>query len=563
MIKLDLDRLKFLECCYKKKYAKDRPTYPFINNNFERSWNFLKQTHKLQDGECLCLRSLCFNENKWDKYCYSQELVLYDFSKKSYTQYKRWLRGKCNAESRIYNFYYGTYNININAAKEECREKGKGFFGKKVNASSLSMLILDFDNFELEDYLKLKNDLKERGLDGTIDLMSGHGFHIIFRLSKNYEDEYLLLKMIKIFQSLGYNPDTACQDAARVMRLPFFYNSKLEKGKSVMAEIICGETDNKEFTVEEVFEKLGFDYNTFYLDSFYSKDKKKVGRPKKVEPTEKKKVEIEEKEIDLEEKYGSILNLFELPDGIKNMLRGFVPGYSNLQTLVLTLYFKSKNLKLETIQDILNITESINTNKWNYWITNNEVERFYNNYNYINKYTLLECEEKFGEINFYDNNRIYKIPVGMLNPSDLRLYTYLLINKNKRKKDILKDLNISNNTLDKILKDSIYFGIKDKIYYIKDFEFTYYIKVDKEFLNKILKMTKNQSTIYCCLYYKIGIRKDIQTSILSIKNFTFLSESSIKTTLKELEKNEYIKIQRSHYSKIKENKECNIYKLLK
>ena len=90
------------------------------------------------------------------------------------------------------------------------------------------------------------------------------------------------------------------------------------------------------------------------------------------------------------------------------MLKGFVPGYSNLQTLVLTLYFKSKNLKLETIQDILNITESINTNKWNYWITDNEVERFYNNYNYINKYTLLECEEKFGEINFYNNNRIYK-----------------------------------------------------------------------------------------------------------------------------------------------------------
>ena len=103
----------------------------------------------------------------------------------------------------IYNFYYGTYNININAAREKCREDGKGFFGKKVNASSLSMLILDFDNFELEDYLKLKNDLKERGLDGTIDLMSGHGFHIIFRLSKNYEDEYLLLKMIKIKQTLG------------------------------------------------------------------------------------------------------------------------------------------------------------------------------------------------------------------------------------------------------------------------------------------------------------------------------------------------------------------------
>lgn len=421
MISLNLDKINY------KKYSKietETIEYRNLKQNIVRSWTFLQKTHNLKAGECLCIRALPTKNNEWDNWCIPKELVIFDYNGAEYDKYAEFVTKLVNSK-RIYNFYYNTYNISKSKADATCKEREGGFFGKTCNVSSTSIIILDFDNFTHDNYLELKQDLEARGLNGTLDIMSGNGYHIIFRLKENCKDEQLLLKMIKVFQELGYTPDIACQDAARIMRIPFFFNQKPKKYvTSKMSEILDGEYSSKLFTVEEIFEKLGFDYNTFNLEDYYKK--KKVGRP-----TTKKKenLDIEYKEdVDLHTLYRDCnLRVDELPTGIKNMLMGLRKGYSNLQVMILTIFFKRKGYSLEEIQNILEIVESINSNKWNNWCVQDEVERFYNNYGYINKFTLLDMEQYFGEIKIEYKEEMFKIPIGVMEPGALKLYTLLFI----------------------------------------------------------------------------------------------------------------------------------------
>lgn len=555
-IELDIEKVNYKDFVIKKS---EKIEYKNIENNIRQSWCFLQLTHKLDKGECLCIRALPTKTNKWDKWCIPSELVIYGYTQEEYMKYYKFLKGKINGK-RIYNFYYNIYNINIEHAKEIWQEKG-GFLGKTCNVSSTNIIMADFDDFTLEDYYRLKEDFKNKGLDGTVDVMSGHGFHIIFRLKERSYDEQLLLKFIKVLQENGYNPDVACQDAARIMRLPFFYNQKpLKYNVATLSEVTDGIVyKSKTFTVEEIFEKLGFDYNNFSLEDYY-KERKKVNRQKR----EIIKNEILfNKEVDLIKEYNNVnLNLLELPEGILNMLKGFRKGYSNLQTMVLTLYFKRKGILLEDIQKILNIVKNINGNTWNTWDVEDEVERFYINYNYINKFLLMDMEDTFGTIKMEYENNLCRIPIGLLKPSELKLYLYLLINKDVKKVDIINNLNFSNNKIDRIVKENSLFIVENRRYKINtDVKFDNYLLCNKDYIYKLLKLEDNQISVYSYLYFKQNIKKEIQISHLSISNGTLISESTIKTTIKELQKKELLQVQTFKWNKELQKKESNIYKL--
>ena len=70
-------------------------------------------------------------------------------------------------------------------------------------------------------------------------------------------------------------------------------------------------------------------------------------------------------------------------------------------------------------------------------------------------------------------------------------------------------------------------------------------------------------SVYIYLYYRIGIKDEIKTSIMSIKNNCLISEKTITNTISKLEKNETIKVLRSKYNYKTDNKESNTYKLLR
>lgn len=553
---LDFKKIDFKN--YQRKEYME-PQYENLKQNISRSWNYLKITHRLQPDECVCLRALPSKTNEYDEWCIPKELVIFNYEQESYREYERFMINKINSK-RIYNFYYNIYNVNIRKAKETARENEGGFFGKSCNVGTSSVIIVDFDDFSQEDYLKMKEDFEKRGLSGTIDNMTGHGYHIVFRLKENTQDEHLLLKFIKVLQENGYTPDIQCQDCARIMRLPFFYNQKPKKYNTVvLSELTDGEYASRLFTIEEIFQAFGFDYNTFNLEQYYQKKKERKRKQKTIT-----KITYNENEIDLYEWYKDFnVKIDELPVGIKNMMKGFKKGYTNLQVFTLTMFFKRKGFPVNEIIDIIERVESVNGNSWNTWNTSDEVERFFDNYNYINKYTLLELEDFFGEIKIEYNEKMYKIPVNVMKPKEMKIYAYLLLNNNVRKKNIISEIGLSNNTIDKIVKESSFISVKDRLYNVNlELGYKNYIYVNKDFIIHNLELSANEFSVFCYLYHRIGYKKEIRTSIQSIKHNCLISEKTITNTIKELEKHKRIMVYRDKYNYLTNSKKSNLYQMI-
>lgn len=531
--------------------------YESIDFNLRRSWNFLQQTHELDGSNYLCIRTLCTATNKNDKYARNMELIIKDFSEDSFKLYCKFIKPKLNGK-RIYNFFYNIYQMNIYKYKDLVKEKlsegdSVGFMGNGRDSSYTNILCADFDHTSHEDYLKIKEFFLNRGLE-TLDVMSGHGYHIIIRLSERCYDKELLLKWINILESYGLKPDHVCNDSSRVMRLPFFYNKKKDYTTYSMSEVISNEFNSQTYTIEEVFEKMGFDYNTYQLEEVY---KKKAGRPKKT----KKEIEIEYVEdVDLVSTY-PMLEIDKLPLGIQKMLSGFRKGYSNYQVMTLTIYFKSFSYDIEEIKEILSICESINSNDWNSWDVEQEVERFYYSNIRLKKYDLIDLEEVFGELNLFDNTNMFKIPMGLMESNELKLYMYLLITDDVRKVDIKNDLGFSNNKIDRIIEKSSYLDYSDRRYTYKEFEIPKFFYVSRDYIEKVLKLDENEISIYNYLYFRLRLKKEITTSITSISKYTKLSEKTVKTTIKNLELKQLVNVTRHNYNINYDKKISNTYSL--
>jgi hypothetical protein len=550
-IMLNLEKINYTN--YVKKET-DTIEYTNLQQNIARSWSFLQQTHRLNVGECCCVRAVTEPLYKGDPGANNHEFIIFHFSNSEFEEYKKFITNHVRYK-RVYNFYYNIFKIDIAAAKQTCEENGGGFFGKAGNTSTTNMIACDFDEMTHDEYVKMKEDFNTRGLH-TLDVMSGHGYHIIFKIKEDLEDELVLKKLIRIMRELGYNADPVVKDPARVLRIPYLFNQKPQKYNklSVLSEILDGEYSCPTYSISEVFEKLGFDYNTFELDEVV-KSRKKAGRPKK-QKTEEQTVVNEN--VNLEELYPN-LNIDKLEPGIANMLKGFRKGYANIQTMVLTIYFKIKGYSLKDIQDILSTTEKINGN-WNYWNVENEVERFYNNYKYLDKFLLEELEDVFGQI-LVDFNDYIKIPVGG-NSKYTKLYIYLLLNNNCKKKDILRDLNISNNKLDRMMVNNDLVKLENRIYSIKeDVNFEKYITVDKSELEELNSLDSNEIAVYTYFKWKCGIKKFIKISIQTIKDNVDITEHTISDTIKKLEKRNLITVKRYKFTEhVNKKGEIEFYK---
>lgn len=550
-MKLDLRKIDF------RNYSKIETNtikYSNLKQNIARSWSFLQQTHDLQKGECCCVRAVTEPLYKGDQGAINHEFVIFHFSNNEFEEYTKFIT-KHIEYKRVYNFYYNIFKIDVSVAKQTCEENGGGFFGKSGNTSTTNMIACDFDEMTHDEYIKMKEDFKARGLY-TLDVMSGHGYHVIFKIKENLEDELILKKLIRIMKELGYNPDLVVKDPARVLRIPYLYNQKPKKYNkmSVMAEIIDGEYCCPTYSIYEVFQKLGYDYDTFELDEVV-KNRKKAGRPKKQE--EQQQIIINEN-VNLKELYPNI-NIDKLEPGIANMLRGFKKGYANIQTMVLTIYFKNKGYSLEDIQDILNTVEKINGN-WNYWNIENEVERFYNNYKYLDKFLLEELEDTFGSI-LIDYSNYVKVPIGM-NSKHTKLYIYLLLNNNCKKKDILRDLNISNNKLDRMMVENNLVKLENRVYSINEnINFEKYINVSKDELEKLNSLDSNEIAVYTYLKWKCSIKNIVKISIQTIKENIDITEHTISNTISKLEIRNLIQVKRFKYTEhINKNGEVEFYK---
>ena len=333
-MKLDLKKIDY------KKYEKAIFNYDdvqYLEQDIARSYAYLIKTHRVNENEIIVLRIL--RTRGIDKFSSVEQTIT------SYEDFRNFvLKTKLN-KNATFDIYYHIFNIDRRKMNEFGKEHKDKMKGNSLTVGSTSILEADFDGIEFNDYLHIKEEFQKRGIE-TIDKWSGHGVHIIVLLSENCKDDDILKKWILTLQQVGLQPDIMCKDAARLMRLPFFNNTKTKYEEITRAEII--EDTCRRYDLEDVFRRFGQEYSEIKIDN--------VEVYKKVEKRIKEKVnknEIEANLIPLDRinsYYEMDFNVF--PVGIREMLRGLRVGSSNLQIYFLTVYLK-KYYKDETIKYII------------------------------------------------------------------------------------------------------------------------------------------------------------------------------------------------------------------
>lgn len=160
-----------------------------------------------------------------------------------------------------YCLYFSTYAFD--RANTELKADGKKPYKGKINnmnALFTSVLPMDFDGITEDEFKQEKEVLKDLGLE-TLDVYTGHGYQSFILLTGQVWDKNLLKKFTDLMFAKGFKVDNAITDAARVLRMPFSYNSKGKDpsskkfGVSIKSTGICNWTEVR-YHVTDVFKKI-------------------------------------------------------------------------------------------------------------------------------------------------------------------------------------------------------------------------------------------------------------------------------------------------------------------
>lgn len=566
--------------------------------NIHRSWKFLKMTHTLEsrdvipelyskeehyyvyneqewkhyyfdipDNEAVCIRAL-IDHKKTKRRVGNKELIIKSFDDAGFCGYYDFMKKQLFHRDAVYNFFYNIYKVDY--VKGQCFQRDTGYkmIGRIENVTSTNLLAVDLDSYSFEEYKEIRKLFLDRDII-PIEVSSGHGFHILIRI-ETCTDKELLTKWLKVLSDYNVNVDQHCKNPGRVYRLPFFYNVKSEKYDTVVkSEIIEGEYGVPIYKVEDVFQRFGYDYANW--DKLYIV-KAKSKRNSVLKNTLSSKTALSNShqhtctslsDEELVNLY-PMLDITTLPEGIKFMLKGFVEGYTYYQLMCMVLFFKRSKYSLELILDIVEITESINGNDWNTWDTLEEAESFYHNIYGINMEELEDLETEFGNITFPAYDCGLKVPLGVMKPSELKVYLYLLRYGKSRKNDIINFLHISANKLNRIMASATLVKKDGLKYSIMDKKVRKYIYLSEKELDIYLQWDENELAVYLYLKFRCGYDASIQTSRESIEQCALISHATVTKTIQSLEERKLISVVRKEdqHHLIKELRESNIYTLL-
>lgn len=539
-----------------------------LQQDINRSWEFLKKTHTLQQGECIAIRVLVAKRHT-KRNVGNNELIVTDFDLDNYISYSNFIRKYSNHRDADFNFYYNIYNLDYLKCDYYIHTHKKSKYkdpqaGIKENVSSTSLLAADFDDCTFEEYKEIRKAFLDKGIV-PIEISSGHGYHILIKIHNKY-DINLQEKWTDLLKDNGFNVDTKIKNPGRVLRLPFFWNIKEEYDTVSKCQIIEGEYGEPTiYDAEWVFDAFGGDINHLKEEKV-----KYINTPKNTPKKANKEVETSNYDFvdkTLEELYPNypIFSLF--PTGIQNMLKGFRKGFTHYQIMCLVVFFKKYGYTLEEIIEILGITESIRGNSWNSFDVKDKVVYFYENFSGVAN--LNDLREEFGEIYFIekDYKETYKVPLAVAKAAQVQLYLFLLKNGPSKKVDILKGLGISNNKLDRQMQgNKIIEKRGDNKYYLLNVISEHYVYLSENEVTRLLNWKQNDIVVYLYLRWRCGESDEVRTSIKSIEKDTLLSHTSISKSIQNLEFREVITVTRNkenHKKFLKENRESNLYKLKK
>lgn len=568
--------------------------------DIERCWAFLKATHTLEnrkmisnlyrwddyyfpleqeehgyyseipDTECVCIRAL-IDHKKTKRRAGNHEHIIKSYDFAGYCLFWKFMKKHLFHRDAVYNFFYNIYKVDW--VKGQCFRQATGhkMIGRIENVTSTNLLAIDLDAYSFEEYKNIRKLFLDRNII-PLEVSSGHGFHLLVKI-ETCTDAGLLFKWLKVMSDYNVNVDKHCKNPGRVYRLPFFYNIKSAKYDTVVkAEIMEGEYGVPTYKVEDVFNRFGYDYANWdkkmyglTIKNNGASEGKRNSKSGTINKRTDKHMGIHAtiEDAELVNLY-PMLDITVLPEGIKAMLKGFVEGYTYYQLMCMVLFFKRSQYSLEQIKDIVTVTESINGNNWNSWDTIDQTEYFYQHIYGINIDELDILETEFGCIVFPAYDSGLKVPLGIMKPSELKLYLYLLRNNESRKIDITNSLHISANKLDRIMDTAILIKKENLVYSIMDKKVKNYIYLSEEELDTYLQWDENEIAVYLYLKFRCGDDDSIQTSRISIEKSTLISHATVTKAVQALESRNIvsvIRIENQHHL-IKELRESNIYTLL-
>lgn len=194
------------------------------------------------------------------EYKLSRSLNLWDLSVKSLDKLYKFLSIRNGVPCCL---YYSVFAFNYDAAVTISKSGAKMRKGK-VNSNAAvftNEVVLDFDQIDFEEYIRISDSFEEKGLRATW-VYSGHGYQAHFAFDSPCYDKDILKKLVYKFRSKGYRADVACIDPARVMRLPHTYNCKCFADEKYAAEVTdppfaeVSSPTSERYSVEELLSAL-------------------------------------------------------------------------------------------------------------------------------------------------------------------------------------------------------------------------------------------------------------------------------------------------------------------
>ena len=546
---------------------KDRCAY-FDDDNLNDYLSDYSNEH-FEMRECLCVRAL-IDHKKTKRKAGNIEFYIMEFDEYYFYKFRAFMIKRLHHRDAVYNFFYNIYKVDyIKGLNNKNMLKGK-MLGRGENVSSTNLLAIDLDAYDFDGYKQVRKIFLDKDII-PVEVALGHGFHILIKIDV-CTDKKLLAKWLKVMDSCGINVDQHCKDPGRIYRLPYFFNIKSKQYDTVVKSVVMeGEKGVPTYTVQDIFERFGFDYDNW--DTKYGEpDIEQVTLKKVSVNTQKAKKSSSDRskwcnmslildDNDLVNLY-PMLDISILPNGIKKMLMGFVEGYTYYQLMCLVLFFKRMRFDIHAIKEIVTVTESLNGNDWNTWDTLSVTENFYQNIYAMNTDELNTLQTEFGELLLpvYDNT--LKVPLGIMKPNELKMYLFILFHGECRKIDIQEGIKYSKNKIDRVLEASSLIVKNNLTYRIMDKRVKHYVYVSKEELEVFLQWDANEIAVYLYLKFRCGENENITTSIDAIEKDVLISHPTIIKAIQGLENRDIISVERKQFHHSPSLRESNTYTLI-
>lgn len=575
-----------------------------VKEQAEGIFNFLKLTHPyIEDkkifykegraieeqvnADSVCIEIRALRRDRPDR-PYYKSFKLYRFAETELQRLYKFLL-ELNEKEIPYCLYYSVYCFDNNIMAVNKQGKKSEAWNNKIainNAIATQVLIADFDDITEDEFMLERLKLARLGIE-TLDVFSGHGFQSIILLDKMTEDKDLLKRFTNLMLKKGFKVDHKIKDCARIMRLPYTYNSKELSKTNIKNPCII-----KTFIYNNTTERYDLEYVMQRLNGLESLVE--LEEIKEVEEIEKKVVKTEiitENKVKnviqlkdsledltynkerLAELY-TMLDIESLPEPILKMLEGFRMGYANSMLLFLTMYLKEQGYPKSTIIKAMQIlAEQDRFNyAWNKNVVKLEVNRFYySSYDWRSIFTTELQGFGYVEYSLKDkstliiNNYVFN-NLNKISSSAFYIYLKLLLKQDMTGQKVFtidemcEAVGYKRRAIFKHLDDLVKVKLIDKkrknrrsgeeyLYYLSIFTVDNigFTKISKGSIKLLLNMVDfkqiNQTQLTICMYFKhicYGGKTEANIGQESLANALGVDRTTITKAFKDIEAVELI-----------------------